>query len=113
MSTSESVEANAPQLEVSDPIYEGWEALNVYQLNSDQIWLAHSLSDAIEGAAIWYGRRAQDLLDEMSPPRRIGRLEKLIYAPDVTDLEAAAGAAAAQKLRDGYMPPTLVGLLNN
>lgn len=99
--------------ELQVPNEEGWERLNVYRLNADQIWVAESFEDALEGACLMFGKKSGEMIDELCPPKRIGRLERLLYGVELTPLEIEVGRAAVKKLNEGYAAPTLIGVLNN
>lgn len=98
--------------DLEEPTLEGWQELNVYKLNSEQIWLAGRLKDAIDGAALAYGQEPQELMDELCPPQRVGQLGRLVKGKGLSPLEQEVGEVAVRQLRDGFTPPLILGVLS-
>jgi hypothetical protein len=88
-----------------------WLKLNVYRINGDQVWMAEKLKDAMEGAAIAYGTTVQDISDELCPPKLLGTVASIAYSVEPTMLERALGRECMSLLRQGYIPPMMVGVL--
>lgn len=97
----------------ADISLEGWKQLNVYRINRDQVWLAESLPDAMEGAAIAYGVEVPEVADELCPPKLLGTVSSIVYAVEPTMLERALGNECLMLLKKGYIPPMMVGVLTH